>query len=98
MGAPVAGCVYAASRVGSGYNANSTNLREEAAKKELSEPLWALPRSISITVVGLTDAPASFRLIPGMTLIADIKVGSRSVATDLLGGLVRNLGDEMRDR
>jgi hypothetical protein len=33
-----------------------------------------------------------------MTLVADIRVGSRSVATYRLGGMVRDLGDDMRDR
>jgi len=44
------------------------------------------------------DAPENFRLIPGMTLEADIKVGTRSVAMYLLGGLLRHYGEAMRER
>jgi len=44
-----------------------------------------------------TNVPAKFRLIPGMTLQADIKVGERSVAMYLLGGFLRGFGEAMRE-
>jgi len=43
------------------------------------------------------DMPANFRLIPGMTLQADLKVGTRSVAMYLLGGFLRGFGEAMRE-
>ncbi len=41
--------------------------------------------------------PANFRLIPGMTLTADLNVGSRSLAMYLLGGTMRSVGEAMRE-
>jgi hemolysin D len=43
------------------------------------------------------NVPAKFRLIPGMTLQADVNVGSRSVAVYLLGGLIRGFNEAMRE-
>ena len=43
------------------------------------------------------NVPAKFRLIPGMTLQADINVGSRSVAMYVLGGMLRGFGEAMRE-
>ena len=41
--------------------------------------------------------PEKFRLIPGMTLQADMNVGTRSVAMYLLGGFLRGFGEAMRE-
>ncbi len=43
------------------------------------------------------DVPPKFRLIPGMTLQADVNVGTRSVAVYLLGGFLRGFGEAMRE-
>lgn len=43
------------------------------------------------------NVPPKFRLIPGMTLQADINVGTRSVAMYLLGGILRGFGELMRE-
>jgi HlyD family secretion protein len=43
------------------------------------------------------DVPVKFRLIPGMTLQADVNVGTRSVAMYLLGGVLRAFGEAMRE-
>ena len=43
------------------------------------------------------DVPAKFRLIPGMTLQADVNVGNRSVAMYLVGGFLRGFGEAMRE-
>jgi HlyD family secretion protein len=43
------------------------------------------------------NVPPHFRLIPGMTLSADMKVGRRSVAMYLLGGVLRGVGESMRE-
>ena len=40
--------------------------------------------------------PYNFRLIPGMTLTASIKVGSRTVLSYIARGLLRNLNEGMR--
>ena len=52
---------------------------------------------IAFTDVKLNAVPDSFRLMPGMTLIADINVGSRSVFMYLLKGVIRSLNEAMRE-
>jgi len=52
---------------------------------------------IEFTSVHLKDIPVGFRLIPGMTLTADIQVGARSVFKYLVRGLVRGVGEAMRE-
>jgi hemolysin D len=52
---------------------------------------------IRIEAVNLIDVPGSFRLIPGMTLLADVKVGSRSLGSYLLGGVIRGVSGAMRE-
>ena len=52
---------------------------------------------ISIAAINLIDVPTTFRLIPGMTLIADVKVGSRALGAYLIGGMIRGLGQAMRE-
>jgi hemolysin D len=51
----------------------------------------------SVDPSGLYNVPASFRLIPGMTLSGDIKVGTRSAAFYLMGGFMRGLRESMRE-
>ena len=51
----------------------------------------------SIDAKGLVNVPPNFRLIPGMTLTAEVTVGTHSIATYLLGGLVREIGEAMRE-
>jgi HlyD family secretion protein len=41
--------------------------------------------------------PDKFRLLPGMTLTGDIKVGRRSVAMYLIGGMIHGFGTSMRE-
>ena len=52
---------------------------------------------IEITSVQLKAVPQGFRLIPGMTLTADIQVGTRSVFMYLVKGVVRGVGEAMRE-
>ncbi|MDX8482948.1 HlyD family type I secretion periplasmic adaptor subunit [Mesorhizobium sp. VK24D] len=51
----------------------------------------------SIDAIKLRDAGPNFRLIPGMTLTADMNVGTRSVAAFLLSGFIRGVGESMRE-
>jgi hemolysin D len=51
----------------------------------------------SIDEMHFVKIPAKFRLIPGMTLQADVNVGSRSVAMYLLGGVIRGFNEAMRE-
>jgi hemolysin D len=50
-----------------------------------------------VDAMHFVSVPAKFRLIPGMTLQADINVGSRSAAAYLLGGMIRGFNEAMRE-
>jgi HlyD family secretion protein len=52
---------------------------------------------IALTEVKLTAVPDSFRLVPGMTLTADINVGSRSAFMYVLKGVIRGVNEAMRE-
>jgi HlyD family secretion protein len=52
---------------------------------------------IALTEAKLYAVPDSFRLVPGMTLTADINVGSRSVFMYMLRGVIRGLNEAMRE-
>jgi HlyD family secretion protein len=45
----------------------------------------------------MRDLPPDFRLVPGMTLAADIKVGSRRVITYITWPLIRVFGESVRE-
>jgi HlyD family secretion protein len=51
----------------------------------------------SVDATHFQNVPANFRLIPGMTLQADLKIGTRSVAMYVLGGTLRVFGEAMRE-
>jgi HlyD family secretion protein len=53
---------------------------------------------IEVSDADFHDVPASFRLEPGMTLTADIGVGSRSLAQYLIGSMINTVDPNMRDR
>jgi hemolysin D len=53
--------------------------------------------SCGVDALHFKDVPPKFRLIPGMTLQADVNVGTRSVAMYLLGGIMRGIGESMRE-
>jgi HlyD family secretion protein len=52
---------------------------------------------IAIDSLNFVAVPANFRLIPGMTLAADIKIGKRSAIRYLMGGIIRGAGEAMRE-
>ncbi len=52
---------------------------------------------VRIEALNFTGVPNSFRLTPGMTLDADIKVGHRSVYSYIMGGFLAGMGESMRD-
>ena len=51
---------------------------------------------VQIDRLDFRDLPKGFRLIPGMTLTTDVKVGTRSVFAYVLGGFTRGTGEPMR--
>jgi HlyD family secretion protein len=52
---------------------------------------------VALDPLKLRDVPEGFRLVPGMTLSGEIHVGTRSVASYVMGGVVRGFGDAMRE-
>jgi HlyD family secretion protein len=50
-----------------------------------------------IDTMRFINTPAKFRLVPGMTLTADVKIGTRSVGMYLLGGIMRGVNESMRE-
>jgi hemolysin D len=52
---------------------------------------------VTLDPVELRSVPAGFRLVPGMTLTGDIHVGSRSLFAYLVGGVMRGMGEAMRE-
>ena len=53
--------------------------------------------AISIDRNKLVNVPSNVSLLPGMTLSADIKVGTRSIWNYLMGGLMAGVGQSMRE-
>ena len=51
---------------------------------------------VAIDALHFTDLPPTLRLAPGMTLQADIGVGSRSVFRYIMGGFFHGTGEQMR--
>jgi HlyD family secretion protein len=52
---------------------------------------------VTITAIKLVDVPSNFRLIPGMTLVGDAKVGTRALGAYLVGGIIHGVGEAMRE-
>jgi HlyD family secretion protein len=52
---------------------------------------------VAFSEVNLKAVPEGFRLVPGMTLTADIKVGTRSVFMYMLRGVIRGVNEAMRE-
>ena len=52
---------------------------------------------IALTNTNLRNVPETFRLIPGMTLTADISIGTRSVLMYLISGTLQGMGEAMRE-
>jgi HlyD family secretion protein len=52
---------------------------------------------VALTDVALRDVPDSFRLIPGMTLTADVHIGTRSVLMYIVNGVLRGANEAMRE-
>jgi HlyD family secretion protein len=51
----------------------------------------------SVDAYHFRNVPPNIRLIPGMTLEADMIVGTRSVAMYLLSGILRGYSEAMRE-
>jgi hemolysin D len=61
----------------------------------VAEPFYKA--RVTLGRIDLRNVPENFRLVPGITLSGDIHVGTRSLATYLLGGVARSLDEAMRE-
>ncbi len=52
---------------------------------------------VGLSPITLRNVPEGFRLVPGITLSGDIHIGTRSLFTYLMGGLVRGFDNSMRE-
>lgn len=52
---------------------------------------------VTVTEMNLRDVPADFKLIPGMTVTADIVIGQRTILWYLVGGGLRSGAEAMRE-
>ena len=52
---------------------------------------------IALTDTSLHNVPEGFRLIPGMTLTADVSIGDRSVLMYIVSGALQGMGEAMRE-
>ena len=59
------------------------------------EPFYKV--RIALTNIDLHNVPDSFRLIPGMTLTADVHIGTRSVFMYIVNGAVQGMNEAMRE-
>ncbi|MFC7397568.1 HlyD family type I secretion periplasmic adaptor subunit [Chelatococcus sp. GCM10030263] len=66
------------------------------ADKQEAGPLIYRAR-VALTNTQLRSAPSSFRIIPGMNLTGEIKVGQRSVISYFLYPLLRGLDESIRE-
>jgi hemolysin D len=68
---------------------------DERTSQPTSEPYYKA--RIALTDTSLRSVPSGFRLIPGMTLTADVHIGTRSILMYLVSGAVRNVSEAMRE-
>lgn len=81
-----------------GEDSMSTNTPAVMASGAAVPAVGVVHRSqVELTGAGLRDLPAGTRLIPGMTLTAEIKVGSRSVISYFLYPLMRGFDESIRE-
>jgi HlyD family secretion protein len=77
----------------SGTDAAGRGRREEAARP--SRPYYRV--LIDLTDMRLHDLPEGFRMPPGMTLTAEMKIGSRRVISYFLYPILRGLDESIRE-
>ena len=68
---------------------------DERTGQPTAEPYYKA--RVALTDTNLRSVPNGFRLIPGMTLTADVHIGTRSILTYLVSGAVRHFSEAMRE-
>jgi hemolysin D len=80
-----------------GSNAANSSSAASSAAQGNSAGLSYYKIRVHLTSVALHNVPANFRLIPGMTLTADIHLGTRSLMMYLVRGMMRGMSEAMRE-
>ena len=76
----------------------SSDAFTESQQRTPDAPLGAFYRTrITLTGLSLRNVPDNFRLIAGMPLNAEIKVGTRSVISYFMRPILRGLNESMRE-
>jgi HlyD family secretion protein len=70
--------------------------KSAAPDKPEARPAFFRAR-VALGPVDLNDVPKDFRLIPGMTLAAEIKIGKRSIVSYVLDPVVRLFDESLRE-
>ncbi len=78
-----------------GWISEGAFMVDERTGQPTSEPYYKA--RIALTDTSLRNVPNGFRLIPGMTLTADVHVGTRSILMYLVSGAMRHLSEAMRE-
>ncbi len=68
---------------------------DERTSQPTAEPYYKA--RVTLTDTNLRSVPDGFRLVPGMTLTADVHIGTRSILTYLVSGAVRHFSEAMRE-
>ena len=73
-------------------------ISDDAFQKETPQgAIVTYKGKVAITDAALRNVPEDFRLIPGMTLSAEIKVGSRRVIDYFIYPIIRSLDESIRE-
>jgi hemolysin D len=92
---PASGTAGLTSPAGTSPGNAATADPSQATTGRLTTPFYKA--RVAITKLDLRNMPKNFHLLPGMTLTADIHVGTRSLFWYLARGLVRNVDEAMRE-
>ena len=67
----------------------------EDTNQATNEPYYKV--RVALTNTDLHNVPDSFRLIPGMTAVADVHIGTRSLLMYIVNGAVQGMNEAMRE-
>ena len=76
-------------------NESKTRASAVSASSGAAEPFYRA--RITLDAIKLHDVPPDFKIVPGMPVMADIKVGKRTVLAYLLGRILPATSQGMRE-
>ena len=78
-----------------GMDDNSPQPNPQLTTGQPAEPYYKA--RVELTDVNLRNVPDGFRLIPGMTLMGDVHIGTRSLLMYVVNGALQGMGEAMRE-